>query len=203
MTSRPADGNALVVAYDSGLDGYAPDVWAYTYDTAGNALTSTTDYADDGVIDGVATYTYDVDGNVLTSESVGEYGTTTRQYTWVDRRMTRLEVDRDGVLAWWQEYNGWSPDQARATSTSPTSRSSAPRSCSPSSPCESHLAPSCATWRRASPASRTSGARGVSTARSVSSVERSSRPSRRNSTLPSGRPHWSCTSESPPDHVGG
>lgn len=100
-----ADGNALVVAYDTGLDGHAPDVWTYTYDTAGNVLTSTTDYGDDSVIDGVVTYAYDADGNMLTSESVSEYGTTTHQYTWVDGRMTRLQVDRDGALAWWQEYS--------------------------------------------------------------------------------------------------
>lgn len=100
-----AAGNLLVAAYDSGLDGNALDVWTRTYDAAGNILTSTTDYGDDGVIDGVGTYTYDADGNVLSIESVNAYGSSTRLYTWVDGRVTRLQVDRDGALAWWEEYS--------------------------------------------------------------------------------------------------
>lgn len=99
-----ADGNTIVVEYDAGLDGESVDVWTYSYDADGHVLVLTTDRAGDGLIEGVDTYTYDADGNELTHESVSESGSVMRRYTWVDGRMTRLEVDRDGALLWWQEY---------------------------------------------------------------------------------------------------
>lgn len=99
-----ADGNTLVMEYDAGLDGESVDVWTYSYDAHGHVLVLTTDRAGDGLLDGVDTHTYDADGNELTHESVTESGSVMRRYTWVDGRMTRLEVDRDGALLWWQEY---------------------------------------------------------------------------------------------------
>ena len=106
---RDAAGNPLLVTQDTDLDG-APELGVTrTWDADGRVLTEAWDYelldawgtpyADEGWA-----YTYDADGNELTHESVTESGSVMRRYTWVDGRMTRLEVDRDGALLWWQEY---------------------------------------------------------------------------------------------------